>query len=235
MRAVILAGGQGTRLRPYTTILPKPLMPVGQRSIVEVIVNQLKQHGFNHITLALGHLAHLVQAVLGNGDKWEINIDYSLEEIPLGTGGPLALIGDLDGTFLVMNGDILSDIDFQDVLRFHKEQEAIATIAVHKRVVKIDYGVLRRAGYSLVTYQEKPVFDYEVSTGIYVMESSIMRYIIPFCHLDFPDLIQRLIGNGEKVACYPFSGIWYDLGRADDFRFVQDNVNKFKDAIPFLG
>jgi NDP-mannose synthase len=234
MRAVILAGGQGTRLRPYTTILPKPLMPVGERSIVEIIVNQLKQHGFDHITLALGHLAHLVQAVIGNGDKFKINVDYSVEEIPLGTGGPLALIGNLDGTFLVMNGDILSDIDFQDVLRFHREQEAMVTIAVHKRVVKIDYGVLRRAGYSLVTYQEKPVFDYEVSTGIYVMESSVMRYIIPFCHLDFPDLIQRLIGNGEKVACYPFSGLWYDLGRADDFQFVQDNVHKFKDTIPFL-
>jgi NDP-sugar pyrophosphorylase family protein len=234
MRAVILAGGQGTRLRPYTTILPKPLMPVGQKAIVEVIIDQLKHHGFNHITLALGHLAHLVKAVLGNGDRFQVSVDYSIEEIPLGTSGPLGLIKNLDGTFLVMNGDVLSNIDFNDVLRFHREQHAIATIAVHKMVVKIDYGVLNRAGYSLLNYQEKPSLDYEVSTGIYVLESSVLRYIIPFSHLDFPDLVRQLMGNGEKVACYPFTGIWYDLGRTEDFRYVQDHMHKFREAIPFL-
>ncbi len=234
MRAVILAGGQGTRLLPYTTILPKPLMPVGNKAIVEIVVDQLRHHGFNHVTLALGHLAHLVQAVLGNGEKYKVNVDYSIEEIPLGTSGPLGLIKNLNGTFLVMNGDILSDINFQEILKFHKEQEAIATIAVHKRVVKIDYGVLQRAGFCLLNYKEKPTIDYEVSTGIYVMDSSVLRYIIPFSRLDFPDLIQRLIGNQEKVVCYPFSGIWYDLGRAEDFRFVQDHITKFKESIPFL-
>ena len=217
MRAVILAGGQGTRLRPYTTILPKPLMPVGDKAIVEIIIDQLKHHGFNHITVALGHLAHLIQAVLGNGDRHQMTVDYSIEDVPLGTSGPLALIEDLDGPFLVMNGDILSNIDFNEVVRFHKEQDAIATIAVHKRLVKIDYGVLNRSGYALLNYQEKPVFDYEVSTGVYVLDSSVLRYIIPSTRLDFPDLIQRLVGNREKVACYPFSGIWYDLGRRRRF------------------
>lgn len=235
MRAVILGGGQGNSPRPYTNILPKPLIPVGQRSIVEIIVNQLKHQGFDHITLALGHLPHLVQEVLGNGDKFGINVDYAIEGSPLGTCGPLALIEGLDEAFLVMNGDILSDVDFQDMLRFHREQEGMATIAMHKKVLKIDYGVLRRAGHLLVTYQEKPVIEYEISAGIYVMESSILRYIIPHCRLEFPDLIQTLIGNGERIACYPFSGIWYDLGLAEDFRFVQENLDKFKDAIPFMG
>jgi NDP-mannose synthase len=234
MRAVILAGGQGTRLRPYTTILPKPLLPVGRKAIVEVIIDQLKHHGFDHITLALGHLSHLVKAVLGNGEKHRVTVDYCVEEIPLGTSGPLAMIDDLDGTFLVMNGDILSDIDFNDVFRFHREQQAMVTIAVHKRVVKIDYGVLHRAGYSLVTYEEKPVFDYEVSTGVYVLDSSVLKYITPTSRLDFPDLVQRLMDNREKVSCYPFTGTWYDLGRAEDFRFVQDHLNSFNDTIPFL-
>ena len=234
MRAVILAGGQGTRLRPYTTVLPKPLLPVGHKAIVEVIIDQLKTHGFTHITLALGHLAHLIKAVLGNGDKYRLTVDYVVEDIPLGTSGPLAMIKDLDGTFLVMNGDILSNIDFNDVVRFHREQKAMATIAVHKRVVTIDYGVLDRAGYSLVTYKEKPVFDYEVSTGIYVLESSVLRYIIPDSRLDFPELVQRLMKNREKVSCYPFEGMWYDLGRAEDFSFVQDHASKFHEVIPFL-
>ena len=234
MRAVILAGGQGTRLRPYTTILPKPLMPVGDKAIVEIIIDQLKHHGFSHITVALGHLAHLIKAVLGNGDRYQMTVDYSIEDVPLGTSGPLALIEDLDGPFLVMNGDILSNIDFNEVVRFHKEQGAMATIAVHKRLVKIDYGVLNRSGYALLNYQEKPVIDYEVSTGVYVLDSSVLRYIIPSTRLDFPDLIQRLVGNREKVSCYPFSGIWYDLGRAEDFRYVQDHIVKFKDSIPFL-
>jgi NDP-mannose synthase len=234
MRAVILAGGQGTRLRPYTTVLPKPLLPVGHKAIVEIIIDQLKHHGFSHITLALGHLAHLVKAVLGNGERYQLTVDYCVEEIPLGTSGPLATIKDLDGTFLVMNGDILSDINFNDVLQFHQAQQAMATIAVHKRVVTIDYGVLDRAGYSLVTYKEKPVFDYEVSTGIYILESSVLRYIIPDSRLDFPDLVQRLIANREKVCCYPFAGIWYDLGRAEDFSFVQNHASTFHESIPFL-
>ncbi len=234
MRAVILGGGQATCPRPYSTMLPKPLMPVGQQSIIEIILKQLKHQGFDHITLALGPLAHLVQAVIGNGDKFDINVDYAIEAKPLGSGGPLGLIEDLYGAFLLMNGDILSDIDFHDVLRFHREQEAIATIVVHKRVHKIDHGLLRRAGYLLLSYQEKPVVEYEVSTGIYVMESSILRYIIPNCRMDFPDLIQILIGNGERIACYPFSGIWYDLGQAEDLRFVEENLDNFKGVIPFL-
>ncbi len=234
MRAIILAGGKGTRLLPYTTILPKPLMPVNQQSIVEIVIRQLKHHGFNHITLALGHLAHLVKAVLGNGNHLDVTIDYSLEHVPLGTSGPLSLIPDLDETFLVMNGDILSDLDFRDMLQFHRERQAVATIAVHRRKVHIDYGVLHRKDYRLLKYEEKPTIDYEVSTGIYIFQREIINYIHPGVYLDFPELVKMLIHNERPVMCYPFDGIWFDLGRVEDFQYVQERIEVLKDSIPFL-
>lgn len=235
MRAVILAGGKGTRLLPYTTILPKPLMPIDQQPIVEIVIRQLQSHGFTHITLALGHLAHLIQAVLGNGRHLNVNIDYSLESTPMGTSGPLALIKNLDETFLVMNGDVLTNVNFSEALRFHREQGAAASIAVHLRKVHIDYGVLRRQGYRLVHYEEKPTIEYEVSTGIYIFEPRVLDYIVPHSYLDFPELVRILIDGGEKVVCYPFDGIWFDLGRVDDFQHVQDQVDNLKGTIPFFG
>lgn len=234
MRAVILAGGKGTRLLPYTTILPKPLMPIDQRPVVEIVIRQLQHHGFDRVTLALGHLAHLIQAVLGDGQHLQVQIDYSLEPAPMGTSGPLSLIKDLEDTFLVMNGDVLSDIDFSDVLRFHREQQATATIAVHRRKVHIDYGVLRRDGYRLLQYQEKPTIDYEVSTGIYMFQRRVVDYVTPCSYLDFPELVQVLINQNERVVCYPFDGIWFDLGRVQDFQHVQDQIELLKNSIPFF-
>ncbi len=234
MRAIILAGGKGTRLQPYTTILPKPLMPVNQQSIVEIVIRQLKHHGFNHITLALGHLAHLVKAVLGNGNHLDVKIDYSLERVPLGTSGPLSLIPDLDDTFLVMNGDILSDLDFKDMLQFHRERQAVATIAVHRRKVHIDYGVLHRKEYRLLKYEEKPTIDYEVSTGIYIFQREVINYIHPGAYLDFPELVKMLMHDERPVMCYPFDGIWFDLGRVEDFQYVQERIDALEESIPFL-
>jgi NDP-sugar pyrophosphorylase family protein len=234
MRAVILAGGKGTRLLPYTTILPKPLMPIDQRPVVEIVIRQLQHHGFDRVTLALGHLAHLIQAVLGDGQHLQVQIDYSLEAAPMGTSGPLSLIKDLEDTFLVMNGDVLSDIDFSDVLRFHREQQATATIAVHRRKVHIDYGVLRRDGFRLLQYQEKPTIDYEVSTGIYMFQRKVVDYVTPYSYLDFPELVQVLINQNERVVCYPFDGVWFDLGRVQDFQHVQDQIDHLKNSIPFL-
>jgi len=234
MRAIILAGGKGTRLLPYTTILPKPLMPIDQRPVVEIVIRQLQHHGFNRVTLALGHLAHLIQAVLGDGRHLQVQIDYSLEPAPMGTSGPLSLIRDLEDTFLVMNGDVLSDIDFTEILNFHQEQKATATIAVHRRKVHIDYGVLRRDGYRLLQYQEKPTIDYEVSTGIYMFQRKVIDYVAPYSYLDFPELVQVLINQNEKVVCYPFDGIWFDLGRVQDFQHVQDQIDHLKNSIPFF-
>lgn len=234
MRAVILAGGKGTRLRPYTTVLPKPLMPIGQQPIVEVVIRQLHHYGFDRITLALGHLAHLIKAVLENGHHPGVHVDYSLEEGPLGTTGPLALIKDLDDTFLVMNGDVLTDLNFRDIIHFHHDQQAIATIVIHRRTVRIDYGVLQRSGFKLLNYQEKPSIDYEVSTGIYVFSRKILDYVPPYAFLDFPDLVKTLIENDEKVICYPFSGTWYDLGRVEDFNHVNRELETLKTRIPFI-
>lgn len=234
MRAIILAGGKGTRLLPYTTVLPKPLMPIGGQPIIGVVIRQLRHYGYNHITLALGHLAHLIKAVLDNGHNPGVHVDYSMETHALGTTGPLSLIKELDETFLVMNGDVLTDINFQDVMEFHRSQNAAATIVVHRRTVRIDYGVLQRTGFRLMNYEEKPSFEYEVSTGIYVFSKKILEYVQPNTYLDFPDLVKILIANGEKTVCYPFSGTWFDLGRAEDFAAVNKELDVLEQRIPFL-
>lgn len=234
MRAIILAGGKGTRLLPYTTVLPKPLMPIGGQPIVGVVIRQLHHYGYTHITLALGHLAHLIKAVLDNGNNPGVNVDYSMETHALGTTGPLSLIKELDENFLVMNGDVLTDINFRDVMEFHRSQNAAATIVVHRRTVRIDYGVLQRTGFRLTHYDEKPSFDYEVSTGIYVFSRKILQYVKPNSYLDFPDLVKILISHGEKTVCYPFSGTWFDLGRAEDFTAVHKELDVLEQRIPFL-
>jgi NDP-mannose synthase len=234
MRAIILAGGKGSRLRPYTTVLPKPLMPVNGQPILEIILRQLRYYGFTHVTVALGHLAHLVQAVLGNGDAHDLTIDYSVEDVPLGTSGPLALIPNLSGTFLVMNGDVLTNINFLELVEFHKEQRSAVTIASHRRKVEIDYGVLRRNDYHLVGYDEKPRIHYEVSMGIYVFNSAVLRFIKPGEHMDIPDLIRMVVSDGEKVTCFPFDDIWFDLGRIDDFHMVDQQIDELKQRIPFF-
>lgn len=234
MRAVILAGGKGTRLAPYTTIVPKPLLPVGQQPIVEVLIRQLQNQGFDRITLALGHLAHLVQAVLGDGDQLGVRIEYSIENSPLGTSGPLGLLTDLSETFVVLNGDILTDMDFGTLLKFHKENRFALTVACHERRVNVDYGVVHSDGLQIVRYEEKPVIRFQVSTGIYVFEPSVLEYISPAHYLDFPDLVETMLGTGEKVGCYPFSGMWFDLGRIEDFQRVHESWDELKQNVPFL-
>jgi len=234
VRAVVLAGGKGARLSPYTAILPKPLMPVGDQAIVEILIRQLKHCGCRRITMALGHLAHLVQAVLGNGDNLDVQIDYSIENTPLGTSGPLLLIERPSQTFIVLNGDVLTDLSFEDLLNFHSTNNAVATIATHRRTVNIDYGVVHREDLRMVGYEEKPMMNYEVSMGIYVLEPSVLRYIPPTSYQDFPDLVRILLENKEKVLCYPHEGIWFDLGRVEDFQKVQELSDTLAEQIPFF-
>jgi NDP-mannose synthase len=228
MRAVILAGGKGTRLLPYTAIVPKPLMPVGEQAIVEILIRQLRNHGCRRITVALGHLAHLVQAVLGNGDQFGVTIDYSVEDSALGTSGPLGLMKHLDDTFLVLNGDVLTNMDFTELKRFHKENGFIVTVACHERSANIDYGVIHNEGSRIVRYEEKPVMDFLVSTGVYVFEPGVLKYIEPGAYLDFPNLVNMLLENGETVGCYPFDGTWFDLGRVEDFQKVHELWDELK-------
>lgn len=225
MRAVILAGGKGQRLRPYTTVLPKPLMPIGDMPILEVVLRQLKRAGITRVTMAVGHLAQLLQAFFGDGKRLGMTIDYSFEERPLGTVGPLTLIPGLkeEGTFLMLNGDLLTTLDYQGLIDRHRASGAAATIATYRREVKIDFGVIEVGDNDLLTgYVEKPAFDYRVSMGIYCFDARVLGMLKHGEHRDFPDLIKALIAAGDKVASYPFEGYWLDIGRPDDYATAID-------------
>jgi len=229
MKAVILAGGKGARLAPYTKVLPKPLMPIGDMPILEVILRQIKLAQITDIVLTVGHLSELLRAFFQDGSRFGLNITYSYEDSPLGTAGPVALVPDLDDTFLVTNGDVLSTLPLNDLIRFHKDQKAMATIATHHRSIKIDLGVIQWDGNAQVTgYIEKPSYDYSVSMGIYVFEPAVLAYIPKGKYYDFPDLVKKLIGAGEKVVGYRFDGYWQDLGRPDDYESAAQDFDSMR-------
>ena len=218
MKAIVLAGGRGTRLAPYTHILPKPLMPIGDMPILEVMLRQMKRAGIRDVVLTVGHLAQLLHTFFADGSQWGMNISYSYEAEALGTAGPLSLVQGLDSTFLVTNGDVLTTLDLKELLAFHKAQGGAATIAVHRRQVRVDLGVVQWDGdHRISGYIEKPVYDYTVSMGIYVFEPIVMKFISFNQYLDFPDLVLKMIASGEKVVGYTFDGYWMDLGRPDDY------------------
>ncbi|HUT15723.1 MAG TPA: sugar phosphate nucleotidyltransferase [Anaerolineae bacterium] len=230
MRAVILAGGKGTRLAPYTTVFPKPLVPIGDMPILEVVVRQLRGAGVNQITMAVGHLAELLMAFFGDGSRFRVQIDYSREDQPLGTAGPLAQIGGLEDTFLVMNGDVLTTLDYTALVTYHRERRAAATIAMHQRSVKIDLGVIEVSDDNrVVEYIEKPTHDYRVSMGIYVFEPSVLRYVERGVRLDFPELIWKLLADNHPVFGYPYDGYWLDIGRPDDYAQAVDEFEQMRD------
>jgi NDP-mannose synthase len=234
MKAVVLAGGRGTRLAPYTHILPKPLMPIGEMPILEVMLRQMKRAGITDVVLTVGHLASLLRSYFGSGDQWGLCIDYSYEDKPLGTAGPLALVKGLDDTFLITNGDVLTTLDLKELLAYHKRRGGIATIAVHKRKVRIDLGVIQWDGDDCVAgYIEKPTYDYTVSMGIYVFEARVLDYIPKDQYLDFPDLVLKMLAAHEKVVGYVFDGYWMDLGRPDDYQQAnQDFSTMQKQFLP---
>ena len=222
-RAVILAGGKGTRLGPFTTILPKPLLPIGDRAILEIVVQQLRTHGFTELTLAVGYLAHLIEAVFGDGSSYGVAIDYHHERVRLGTAGPLASIRDLDGgPFLMMNGDVITTLDFGELVDAHTRSGNALTIATQRRTATIDFGVLVTDGSAADTeavtgYIEKPSSEYMVSMGIYVIEPRLLTLIEPNVYLDFPDLVLRALGAGERVGAFRYDGVWLDIGRHEDY------------------
>ncbi len=234
MKAVILAGGKGTRLLPYTTILPKPLMPIGEMPILEVMLLQMRDAGITDVILTVGHLSELLRAFFKDGRQFGLNITYNYENHPLGTAGPLAMVDGLDDTFLVTNGDVLTTLNLRALIEFHKQQCAITTIAAHRRQSKIDLGVLKHNGDDRITgYIEKPVYDFLVSMGIYVFEPTVLKYIAHDQYLDFPDLVRRLIAADERVMKYEFDGYWEDLGRPDDYaRAARDFENMHEQFLP---
>jgi len=225
LRAVILAGGKGVRLRPFTVNFPKPLVPIGDMPIIEVLMRRLVRFGITDITLTLGHLAELIKAYFLHRREFtrQMNLHYVDEEEPTGTAGSLAFVQGFDDTFLVMNGDVFTDLDFDELVAFHRKQGAALTIAAHERRVKIDLGVLDFDGdYCVTGYREKPENSYHVSMGIYVYEPRTLRYIERGKYLDFPDLVLRLMAAGEKVCAMPLDCLWLDIGRPDDYAQAQE-------------
>lgn len=218
MKAVILAGGRGTRLAPYTTILPKPLMPLGDHPVLEVILNQLRKHGFTEITMAVGYLSHLLEAYFEDGRRFGVQIRYSREDAPLGTAGPLTLITDLDEPFLVMNGDVLTNLDYSGLYAFHVEHNAAATISLYPKTVEISLGVLEVDSADEVTsYQEKPTYSYLASMGIYMLSPQALAVMEKGQRCDFPDLVKMLLQRGGRVCGRVFHGDWLDIGQPQDY------------------
>jgi NDP-sugar pyrophosphorylase family protein len=213
MRAVILAGGQGTRLLPYTTVLPKPLVPVGERPILELLIRQLAAHGIDQVDLCIGHLGDLIQAYLSecSGIPDHVNIDYHWEDEPLGTAGALRIVEPADDHFVVMNGDILTDLDYGRLVARHEETNADLTIATHRADVQLSLGVVIGEDESVTGYDEKPTLHYDVSMGIYVYSQRALA-AVPEGRFDFPDLVLALLEQDRRVNCFPFSGEWYDIG-----------------------
>lgn len=233
MHAVILAGGKGVRLRPYTTALPKPLVPIGdQHAILEIVLRQLATAGFTHCTIAIGHLGEIIRAYVGEGSQWGLTIDYATEQSPLGTMGPLLNLRDrLPETFLVMNGDVLTDLDYGDVLRRHRGSGAPLTIATYARKVHIDFGVLTTEASRVVAFTEKPSVDYHVSMGVYGLSRSTLQGYPPGLPLGFDELVLNLLAAQKQPHAYEFDGYWLDIGRPDDY----DRANaEFTTRKPYL-
>lgn len=233
MRAIILAGGKGTRLRPYTTLIPKPLVPIGdEMPVLEVVIRQLSRSGFRHITITVNHLAELIGAFFGDGRKWGVKIDYSMEDSPLGTIGPLTLIKDLPENFLVMNGDILCDLDYAAFYRAHVRAGEKVTVNTFRRKSKIDFGVLKydKAG-TIVEFSEKPELDFDVSMGIYCINRSVIRALPKGKPYSFDALMLDGIKAGAGYKARPFKGFWLDIGRPDDYEYCNENFKKIRKKI----
>jgi NDP-mannose synthase len=229
MQAIILAGGKGRRLMPYTTVLPKPLMPIGDYPILEVILRQLKHCGFNKVTISTGYLHELIHAYLDSNKTLGLDLSYVHEDSPLGTIGPLRLIENLDETFLVMNGDILTDINYRDLIENHRQNSALATIATYQRDVNIDFGVLEKdPRRRIVAFREKPTFHFDVSMGVYVFSKGILDYVPHNQPFGFDQLMYALTGEKAAVYSFPHTGYWLDIGRPDDYARSIDEFERYK-------
>lgn len=230
MRAILLAGGKGVRLRPYTTTLPKPLVPIGdEMPILEVVIRQLRGHGFTHITIAVNHLANLIMAFFGDGTQWGVKIDYSLENKPLSTIGPLTLIPDLPENFLIMNGDLLTDLPFDEFLKNHIRSGGKITVASYVREQKIDFGVLDSDDSGkIIGFREKPAYTFNVSMGVYALHRSVIEALPQGEPYGFDNLMIDGIAQNKDMRVYPFTGYWLDIGRPDDYERANEEFPELK-------
>jgi NDP-sugar pyrophosphorylase family protein len=231
MRAVILAGGLGTRLRPYTTVLPKPLVPVGERPILEHILRRLHGCGARRVDLCVGHLGDLIQAYFSQATALpdDLELRWHWEREPLGTAGALRLVPDLSGTFIAMNGDILTTLDYRELLAFHGQNDAALTVATHAKRVDIDLGVIETDGERIVGYREKPRLDYEVSMGIYAYDERALDQLPGDGPCQFPELVQRLLEAGERVAAFRSEAEWFDIGTFEEHQRAAEALERTPD------
>lgn len=224
MMAVILAGGKGARLKPFTMTIPKPLLPLDDVPILEVVIRQLAAARIERVVLTLGHLAHLFTASIGDGSRWGVNIEYCFEDEPLGTAGPLHLVKDLEDDFLVMNGDILTTLNYRDLIKAHRQGEAWGTIAVRRRTVQIDFGVVVTAEDGLLhDYMEKPTIPYDVSMGINVLSRRCLEFIPRLQKFDMPELMLAMRRADKRVICHKTDCYWQDIGRFDDYQRASED------------
>ena len=227
IQAIVLAGGKGSRLRPYTTVLPKSLVPVCETPIAEVIIRQLKFYGINNIDIATGHMSDLIKAYFKNGSNLGVNIKYVEEKEPLGTAGAIKLVKNLADDFLVINGDTLTDMDFKELLKSHKKNKSMATISIKRRTVKTDFGVVESdSNGNFINYIEKPTYRTDVSLGVNILKKECQKYIKKNERIDMPDLLLRLQSKDKKVSCYKTNKTWLDLGRPEDLHSAQDIFKK---------
>lgn len=240
MMAVILAGGKGVRLKPFTMVIPKPLLPVGELPIIEIVIRQIAAMGIKRIAMMLGYMAQLFIATFGDGSRWGVKIEYCIEDEPMGTAGSLRLLKDPEENLLVMNGDILTTLDYKDIMEFHKTKGAWGTIGVTRRQQPIDYGVIIRTDEGFLgEYREKPVLEYNVSMGINVLSHDALSFIPPDGKYDIPQLMTALKNAEKKVACYETDCYWQDIGRFEDYErasadFTQDPQRFLPDLAIFI-
>jgi len=223
MKVVIQCGGRGTRLMPYTTILPKPLMPVGSQPVLELLLKWLRRQGADEILITTGYLGHLIRTVCGDGQQWDMRITYTEEMEPLGTIGALSLLRDrLDTRFLVINGDVLTNLNLGAFIAAHRARRSIMTIATVTRSTRLDFGLIEAQDDRVTRFKEKPLLSYRVSMGVYCMEPEILPYIPSGVPFGFDDLVLHLLEHAVPVSTYNHDGTWLDVGRVDDFRKAQE-------------
>ncbi len=231
MQVLILAGGLGSRLKPFTTNFPKPLVPIDNIPILEIILKQLKYYGFKDVILAVNHMADLIMAFFQNGEKYGLNITYSVENTPLGTAGPISIARNLNENFLVMNGDVLTSLNFKKMYDFHIKNQSEITIATFNKEVKIDLGVIKTENNLLIDYIEKPTYKFNVSMGVYFFSKSILKFLNKGEKMDIPELFLKLKKNKRVISCFSEKCEWLDIGRVDDYEMAteifKENKSKY--------
>jgi NDP-mannose synthase len=233
MKAVILAGGKGTRLKPYTTVIPKPLVPVGEKAILEILITRLKKEGVDEVFICLNHFAEIIMAFFGDGSRFGMKINYSIEDEPLGTVGPVKRIAGLPEHFLVMNGDLITDLPFQQLYDFHMKGNSLLTVSTFTRKIKIDFGVIDVNPSTQVAtgFREKPEFTFEVSMGVYVMNRDVLGFVPAATHFGFDNLMLTLLGRQQPVSIFPYKGYWLDIGRSDDYEKANEDIEMLNNLL----